>query len=152
MSSPSCHGTDGDGTAGPGRSGHHQVNPPGLGPAAGFSHAVVAAPGRTVYLGGQTAQRSDGGIAGTTIVEQFDLALGNVVTALRAAGAEPRHLVNLTIYTTDTQQYRGELTELGRAYRRHLGKHYPAVAFFEVVRLFDPEALVELVGTAVIPD
>ena len=71
---------------------------------------------------------------------------------LAEVGAEPEHLVNLTVYTTDAARYRADLGELGVVYRRHLGKHYPAMAFFEVRGLFDPAALVELVGTAVVPD
>jgi enamine deaminase RidA (YjgF/YER057c/UK114 family) len=133
-------------------SSHEPVNPPELSPAVGFSHVMVAAPGRTVYLGGQTAQRPDGSIAAETLAEQFDLALANLVTALRAVGGEPEHLVSMTIYTTDAAEYRARLPELGQLYRRHLGKHYPAMAFFEVKGLFDPAALVELVCTAVIPD
>jgi enamine deaminase RidA (YjgF/YER057c/UK114 family) len=131
---------------------HQLVNPSQLAPAVGFSYAVIAAPGRTVYLGGQTAQRPDGAIAGETPSEQFDLALANLVTALRAVGGEPEHLVSMTIYTTDAVGYRASLPELGRIYRRHLGRHYPAVAFLEVKGLFDPAAVIELVGTAVIPD
>ncbi|HEU5155925.1 MAG TPA: RidA family protein [Streptosporangiaceae bacterium] len=130
---------------------HRLVNPAELAPAVGFSHAVVAAPGRTVYLGGQTAQRPDGTIAGATLSEQFDLALANVVTALRAAGGEPGHLVSVLIYTTDAAAYRARLRELGEIYRRHCGRHYPAMALFEVTGLFDPAAMIELVGTAVIP-
>jgi enamine deaminase RidA (YjgF/YER057c/UK114 family) len=132
--------------------GHRLVNPPGLAPAVGFSHAVVAAPGRTVYLGGQTAQRPDGTIAGRTLAEQFDRALANLVTALGAVGGEPAHLVSVIVYTTDAAGYRAGLRELGQIYRRHLGKHYPAMAFFEVQGLLDPAALIELVCTAVIPD
>lgn len=131
---------------------HQRVNPPSLGPATGFSHAVIAAPGRTVYLGGQTAQRPDGGITGATLVEQFDVALGNLTAALDAVGARPEHLVQLIVYTTDAAAYRAGLRELGAAYRRHLGKHYPAMALFEISGLFDPEAVVELVPVAVIPD
>ena len=131
---------------------HRIVNPPELGPAVGFSHAVVAAPGRHVHLGGQVAQGADGVVVAGPLVEQFDLALANVVTALRAAGAEPEHLVSLVVYTTVPDDYRAALAELGAAYRRHLGRHYPAMAFFAVSGLFDPNAVVELVGTAVIPD
>lgn len=133
------------------QSAHRLVNPLELAPAVGFSHAVVAAPGRTVYLGGQTAQRRDGTIGGETLSEQFDLALANLVTAVRAVGGEPEHLVSMIVYTTDAAGYRAGLGELGQIYRRHLGKHYPAMAFFEVSGLFDPAALVELVCTAVIP-
>ena len=131
---------------------HRIVNPPELGPTVGFSHAVVAAAGRQVFLGGQIAQESDGVVRATSLVDQFDVALGNVVTALRAAGAEPEHLVRLTVYTTKPDDYRAALPELGAAYRKHLGRHYPAMAFFAVAGLFDPAALVELVGTAVIPE
>lgn len=130
---------------------HELVNPPALSPAVGFAHAVVAANGRTVYLGGQTAHGPDGRIRASTLPEQFDAALANVVTALDAAGARPEHVVRMTIYTTDAAEYRRQLREIGKVYRRHLGRHYPAMAFFEVNGLFDPEALVELVCTAVVP-
>jgi enamine deaminase RidA (YjgF/YER057c/UK114 family) len=131
---------------------HEVVTAPELAEPSGFAHAVVAAPGgRTVYLGGQTAQGRDGTILGRTIVEQFDVAAGNVVAALHAAGAHPRHLVSLVIYVTDVAGYRAALGELGAVWRRHFGRHYPAVALLGVHALFDGDALVELVGTAVVP-
>jgi enamine deaminase RidA (YjgF/YER057c/UK114 family) len=131
---------------------HRVVNPEGLAPPAGFAHAVVAAPGRTVYLAGQAAQAPDGRIVGDTIVEQFQVAAGNLVAALAAAGGAPEHLVSLHVYVTDAAAYRAALGELGAVYRRHLGRHYVATALFEVAGLFDPAAKVELVGTAVVPD
>ncbi len=85
-------------------------------------------------------------------MEQFDVAAGNVVAALAAAGARPEHLVSMLIFTTDAAAYRSNLRALGDVYRRHFGSHYPAIAFFEVAGLFDPAALVELVGAAVVPD
>jgi enamine deaminase RidA (YjgF/YER057c/UK114 family) len=131
---------------------HRVINPEGLAPPVGFAHAVVAAPGRTVYLGGQAAQGPDGTIKGATLAEQFDLAAANLVAALAAAGGAPEHLVSLHVYTTEINRYRASLAELGAAYRRHLGRHYVATALFEVAGLFDPQALVELVGIAVVPD
>jgi enamine deaminase RidA (YjgF/YER057c/UK114 family) len=125
------------------------VNAPDLAAPVGFSHAVVA--GRTVYLGGQTAQGPDGAIVGDTLVAQFDVAAGNVVTALAAAGATPEHLVSLVIYTTDMPAYRASLEELGPVWRKHFGRHYPAVALLGVATLFDEDAKVELIGTAVLP-
>jgi len=136
----------------PGGTPHRVVNPPGLAPPVGFAHALVAAPGRTVYLGGQAAQGPDGSIRGATMTEQFEVAAGNVVTALAAAGGRPEHLVALQIYVTDAAAYRAALGSLGAAWRRHLGRHYPATALLEVAGLLDPDALVELVGTAVVPD
>jgi enamine deaminase RidA (YjgF/YER057c/UK114 family) len=127
------------------------VNAPGLAEPVGFAHAVVASPGQTIYLGGQTAQGPDGAIVGGTMVEQFDVAAGNVVTALAAAGSTPDQLVSLVIYTTSVPEYRASLEELGPVWRKHFGRHYPAVALLGVAALFDDEAKVELVGTAVIP-
>lgn len=131
---------------------HEILNPESLAPPQGFSHAVVAATGRTVYLGGATAHDSDGKVVGNTLVEQFDKAASNVVEALRAAGAEPEHLVSMQIFVTDVADYRAHLKELSPAYQRHFGTHYPAIALFEVKGLFDPKAVVELVCTAVIQD
>jgi enamine deaminase RidA (YjgF/YER057c/UK114 family) len=130
---------------------HEIVTAPELAEPVGFAHAVVAAPGRTVYLGGQTAQRKDGAIVGESIVEQFDVAAGNVVAALAAAGSEPSHLVSLIIYTTVVPEYRDALRSLGPLWRKHFGRHYPAVALLGVAALFDDAAKIELVGTAVIP-
>lgn len=130
---------------------HEMLNPPSLAAPSGFSHAVVAAPGRTVFLGGQTAHDRNGRITGESIPEQFDRAAENVVAALAAAGGTPEHLVSMLIYVTDVAAYRDALPELGAAYRAHFGKHYPAIALFEVSGLFDPAARVELVCTAVIP-
>jgi enamine deaminase RidA (YjgF/YER057c/UK114 family) len=130
---------------------HRVVNPDTLAPPTGFAHAVVPAAGRTVYLGGQTAHDADGRLVADDLVGQFDAAAANLVTALRAAGGAPEHLVALTIFTTDGDGYRAALGALGRAYRRHLGAHYPATSWFEVAGLFDPAAFVELVGVAVVP-
>jgi enamine deaminase RidA (YjgF/YER057c/UK114 family) len=130
---------------------HRASNPPTLSPAVGFSHAVSAAPGRLVFVGGQTGHRADLTID-DGLVGQFDQACANVVEALRAAGGRPEHLVSLQIFVTDAAAYRGSLPALGDAYRRSFGKHYPAMALFEVSGLFDAEAVVELMGTAVVPD
>ncbi len=133
--------------------GHHRiVNPPSLPPPLGFSHAVVAAPGRTVWLGGQAAHAPDGTIASDDLVEQFDAAAANLTEALRAAGGRPEHLVSLQIFTTDAASYRERLGPIGQAYRRHLGRHFPATGLFEVKGLFDPRAKIELMGVAVIPE
>ncbi len=131
---------------------HTILNPEDLTSPRGFSHVVIPAEGRLVFLAGQAAQLPDGSIGGADVAEQFDIASRNVVTALRAAGALPSHLVSLHIYVTDAFGYRQALGAIGPAYRRHFGDHYPAIALFEVRGLFDPAALVELVGIAVIPD
>jgi enamine deaminase RidA (YjgF/YER057c/UK114 family) len=124
------------------------INSPELAAPVGFSHAVLA--GDTVYLGGQTAQAPDGSIVGETVIEQFDVAAGNLMTALRAAGGEPDDLVSLQVFVTAVAEYRESLLGLGRVWRRHFGRRYPAMGLFGVTELFDPEAKVELMGVAVL--
>ncbi len=117
------------------------VNPPELPEPSGFAHAVVA--GTTIFLGGQIGD-------GETLVEQFDGAAQNVVTALRAAGGGPDDLVSLVIYTTEMEEYRASAAELGEVWRRHFGRRYPAMALVGVAALFEPAAKVELMGVAVV--
>jgi enamine deaminase RidA (YjgF/YER057c/UK114 family) len=124
---------------------HWIVNPPELGEPVGFAHAVVAAPGRTVWLGGQIG-------GGATVVEQFDAAATNLLAALSAAGGTADHLVSLVVYTTDIDEYRASTRELGEVWRRNFGRRYPAMALVCVSALFDPDARVELMGVAVVPD
>ncbi len=128
---------------------HEILNPTTLPPARGFSHAVIAQAGRTVYLAGQTAQQADGTIVGGTVAEQFDVAAGNVVKALEAAGAHAQDLVSMQIFVTDITEYQRLSKEVGEAYRRHFGRYFPAMALLEVRRLFDPTAKVELMCVAV---
>jgi len=75
-----------------------------------------------------------------------------VVTALRAAGAEPEHVVSMLIFTTAMEEYRTARPELGPVYRRHFGRHFPAMGLFGVTELVEPAALVEVVAAAVIPE
>ena len=128
---------------------HEIRNPETLPPPSGFSHAVVAQTGRTVYLAGQTAQRVDGTVAAGNMAEQFDVAAGNVVKALEAAGAHPEDLVSMQIFVTNIAEYKRRSKAIGEAYRRHFGRHYPAMALLEVSRLFDAQAKVELMCIAV---
>lgn len=128
---------------------HELRNPDTLPRPRGFTHVVIAQPGRAVYLAGQTAQQADGQVPDGTIVEQFDLAAENVVRALNAAGARPHDLVSMQIFVTDVAEYRASSKAIGEAYRRHFGTHYPAMALLEVRRLFHPQAKVELMCVAV---
>ncbi len=120
---------------------HQIVNPTELDAPRGFSHAVVA--GDTVHLAGQIGE-------GDTLVDQFDSALGRLVVALRAAGGDLEDLVSLQVFVTDVPRYRESLAQLGGAWRKHFGRHYPAMGLFGVTELFEPSAMVEVMGVAVI--
>ena len=125
-----------------------RINAPELPAPVGFSHAVKS--GDTVYLAGQVAQAPDGTVTGETISEQFDIAAGNLLTALRAAGGEPSDLVSLQVFVTAVAEYKASLHELGEVWRKHFGRHYPAMGLFGVTELFDPAAKLELMGVAVL--
>lgn len=130
-----------------------RVNPPELAAPSGFSHAVVAPAGaRTVFLAGQTAMDADGRIiAEGDVVAQFEQALGNLLTALQAAGGRPEHLTSLTIYAVDLADYRAHAREIGEIWRRLIGTDYPAMAGIGIARLWDDSALVEVQGSAALP-
>ncbi|WP_020664567.1 RidA family protein [Amycolatopsis benzoatilytica] len=126
-----------------------RINPPELGKPSGFSHAVTAE-GRLVFLAGQTALDADGRIVGDGVVAQFEQALGNLLTALRAAGGGPADLCSLTVYIVDMDDYKARAREIGRVWKRLVGADYPAMAGIGVSRLWDVEALVEVQGYAVL--
>ncbi|RSN23923.1 enamine deaminase RidA [Amycolatopsis sp. WAC 01416] len=126
-----------------------RINPPELGHPSGFSHAV-AATGRFVFLAGQTALDEENRIVGDGVVAQFERALSNLLTALRAAGGAPSDLCSVTIYIVDMDDYRAHAREIGAVWKRLAGSEYPAMAGIGVSRLWDAEALVEVQGFAVV--
>uniref|UniRef100_A0AAU2VKL6 RidA family protein n=1 Tax=Streptomyces sp. NBC_00008 TaxID=2903610 RepID=A0AAU2VKL6_9ACTN len=129
----------------------HRINPAELSPPAGFSHAVTTTGSQLVFLAGQTALDQRGDIVGSTLPEQFTVALTNLLAALRAAGGAPADLARVTVYATDVADYRANAAELGRIWRQLAGRDYPAMAVIGAVRLWDEQALVEIDGTAVLP-
>jgi enamine deaminase RidA (YjgF/YER057c/UK114 family) len=88
---------------------------------------------------------------GDTLVEQFDVALSNVAAALDAAGARPEHVVSMLVFVTAMDEYRAGVRDLGPVWRRHFGRHYPAMALVATPELVEPAAKVEIVTTAVVP-
>jgi enamine deaminase RidA (YjgF/YER057c/UK114 family) len=125
------------------------VNPASLPKPSGYSHATLS--GNTLYLGGQTATDQNMRIVEGGIVAQFRQAFGNMLTALRAAGGEPEDLVSITIYLTDIPGYQAHGKEIGQVWRELAGPVYPAMAGIGCTALWQPEALIEILGTAVIP-
>jgi len=126
-----------------------RVNPAGLPAPRGFAHAVVGT-GTTVFLAGQTALDADGRIVGVGVVAQFEVALTNLLTSLRAAGGTQQKLASVTVYAVDLADYRAHSREIGEVWRRLVGRDYPAMAAVGVARLWDDEAVIELQGCAVL--
>ena len=125
-----------------------RINPEGLATPSGFSHAVRSTGRTAVHLAGQTGMDASGRIVEGGVVTQFEQALGNLLTALRAAGGQPADLVSVTVYLTDLDDYRAHGREIGEVWRRLAGRDYPAMAAVGVHRLWDPAALVEVQGVA----
>jgi enamine deaminase RidA (YjgF/YER057c/UK114 family) len=128
------------------------INPDSLGAPSGYSHGVVAnANGKLLFIAGQIAWDQKQKIVSDDFVEQFDRALENVITVLSAAGGKQEHIVRLVIYVTDKIEYRERTREVGERYRKHLGKHFPAMVLVQVAGLLDDAAKVEIEGMAVLP-
>jgi len=116
----------------------------------GYSNGV-AAEGRQVFIAGQIGWNERCELVGDDFVRQAERALANIVEVLAEAGGEPRHLTRLTWFITDKAAYVARQKEVGEAYRRVIGRHFPAMSLIVVAGLLEPGAKVEIEGTAVIP-
>ena len=126
------------------------VNPKSLPKPRGYSHGTLI--GNTLHLGGQTALTADMRIVAGGIVDQFRQAFGNVLTTLREVGGIPEDLVSITIYLTDIPDYQAHGREIGEVWRELAGPVYPAMAGIGCTALWQPDAMIEILGVAVIPD
>ena len=126
------------------------LQPPGWAAPKGYSNGV-AARGTFVAIGGQIGWNAQQAFETDDFVAQARQALENVVAVLAEAGGRPEHLVHLTWYVVDRDEYVGALRELGRAYREVVGRHYPAMTVVEVGALVEPRARVEIEATAIVP-
>ena len=124
------------------------INPDELPEPRGYSHVAVGE-GKAVLLAGQIGCGRNGRIeAPDDLVAQFSKALDNMLVALAAAGGGPDDLAYLRIFTTDVDQYRAHLSELGAAWKERFGRRYPPMVLAGVTQLFEPGTLVELEGIA----
>lgn len=125
------------------------LQPEGWPAPKGYANGMMAE-GRIVVTGGVVGWDPNG-VFPANFVGQVRQTLQNIRDILAEAGAEPHHLVRLTWYVTDVEEYRASLPELGAAYREVFGRSYPAMAVVQVVRLVEPQARVEIEATAVLP-
>ncbi len=127
------------------------VNPNDLAPPIGFAHGwlVENGPARTLYLAGQCGYDAAGVVETKgDLAAQLDKALANIGCILRDAGMTFADIVQLNFYVTNRDDYATARKEFGAVWRRHCGKHFPGMAMFQVVSLFDPEARIEVQGIA----
>ena len=116
----------------------------------GYANGIKAR-GELVFIAGQIGWDTHGRFA-PGFIAQVRKALQNIVAVLATAGAGPEHVVRLTWYVIDMAEYRASLTALGTAYRDVMGRNFPTMTLVEVKSLAEPEALVEIEATAVVPD
>ena len=129
---------------------HQILQPPGWARAKGFSNGI-AATGKLVFIAGQIGWTGEGEWQARDFAGQFRQALKNIHDVLAEAKGQPEHIVRLTWYVLDKQEYLGALKEVGAAYRELMGRHYPTMAVVQVSGLVENEARLEIEATAVIP-
>lgn len=115
----------------------------------GYANGMTAE-GRVVVTGGVVGWDSNG-VFPQGFLDQVRQTLSNIVAILREGGAGPEHLVRLTWYVVDVEEYLADPKALGRLYRETIGAHFPAMAVVQVVRLVEKAARVEIEATAVVP-
>ena len=128
------------------------INPQSLGAPSGYSNGLLTeASGKLLFIAGQIAWNQEHQIVSDDFVEQFDKALGNVLAVVGEAGGKASDVARLVIYVTDKQAYIERTREVGERYRKHMGKHFPAMVLVQVAGLLDDAAKVEIEGIAVLP-
>jgi enamine deaminase RidA (YjgF/YER057c/UK114 family) len=127
------------------------INPSSLARPVGFSHGIAVTGGRLLFLAGQTASDADGHIiAPGNLVAQYEQTMRNLQVVVEAAGGKMQDITKLNIFVRDRDSYLIHLKQLGQVHRSFFGTYYPAMALFEISRLFQDEALIEIEGMAVI--
>jgi enamine deaminase RidA (YjgF/YER057c/UK114 family) len=126
------------------------IQPPGWPRPRGYANGMLAH-GALLCVAGQIGWDANERLVAADFAGQFRQALHNVVTVVRTAGGEPRHLVSLTVFVTDKHEYLASVSDVGVAWRELVGKHFPAMALVEVSDLLEPGAKVEIQGLAVLP-
>jgi len=128
------------------------LQPPAWARPRGFANGIAVKGGTTVYIAGQVGYNGQGAWEEKGFAGQFRQALANILAVLAEASGRPEHLVRLTWYVLDKQEYLGALKDVGAAYRELIGRHYPVMAVVQVSGLVEAEARLEIEATAAIPD
>jgi enamine deaminase RidA (YjgF/YER057c/UK114 family) len=125
------------------------IDPPALPPAHGYSHVVIAPPGRWVSISGQVAMDRQGRVVGAgdfraQCVQVFE----NLRVALRSAGLDFKDVVRTDMYVTDL----GQLDVLREVRSHYLPADAPATStLVKVDALVRPELMIEVAAEAVLP-
>ena len=127
------------------------LQPPSWAKPRGFANGI-AATGKLVFIAGQVGWTGEAKWEARDFAGQFKQTLKNIVEVLAQAGGKPQHIVRLTWYVIDKQEYLASLKDVGAAYRAVMGRHFPTMAVVQVSGLIEPEAKLEIEATAVLPE
>ncbi len=127
------------------------IQPPGWPRPKGYSNGIIAQ-GKMLFIAGQIGWDENEQFQSQDFVAQVEQTLRNTIAVLNAANAGPQHIVRMTWYITERQEYLDNLAEIGAVYRALIGKNFPVMAMVEVSALMEEQAKVEIETTAVIPD
>ncbi|QTL05697.1 RidA family protein [Aquabacter sp. L1I39] len=130
---------------------HEILQPEGWAKPIGYANGILAR-GRQIWVGGQIGWSAHQTFETDDLVEQVRQTLLNIVAVLEEGGAEPHHIVSMTWYMVDKQEYLARLKEIGAVYREVIGRHFPAMAAVQVLALMEDRAKVEIQATAVVPE
>lgn len=126
--------------------------PSGWKPPIGYANGIAMKPGRIVFIAGQVGWDESQTFRSVEFTAQFEQALANVLTVLAEAGGRPEHICRMTAYCCDKPAYLAARAELGKIWRRLMGRHFPAMSMIFVLDLLDSPGKIELEATAVIPE
>ena len=126
------------------------LHPAGWAPPSGYANGMMA-DGVMIFIGGQIGWTGEQRFESDDFVAQIEQALRNILAILAEAGAGPDHIVRLTWFILDRREYLTRLEEVGAAYRRVMGRHFPSMTMVQVSALIEERAKVEIEATAVIP-
>jgi len=125
------------------------VNPAGLARPVGYSHGMRGR-GELLFVAGQVGWDQAGRMVSDDLLAQFDQALANVLAVVQEAGGGPESIARMTLYVTDKDEYVRLRREIGAAYRRRMGKHFPAMALIEIQALLEEGGKIEIEATALL--
>lgn len=117
----------------------------------GYSNGIAVESGRIVFVAGQVGWDEQQKFQSDEIVPQFEQALKNVLAVLAEAGGRAEHICRITAYCCDKRGYLAGRSQLGAIWKRHMGRHYPAMSMIFVADLLDSPGKIELEATAVVP-
>lgn len=125
------------------------IHPQGWAPALGYANGMLM-PDGTLHVGGQIGWDRNKKFVSHDFIGQMEQALLNISEIVKAAGGDVTDVGRLTWFVKDKKEYLSRQREVGQAYKRVFGKHFPAMSMIIIDDLVEDDALLEIEATAFI--